>query len=55
MAVTIVYLITDQPSTCPICGARTDIILSFSQAKMNASIQECLDTHCKHVFIEAED
>ncbi|WP_262713509.1 hypothetical protein [Mucilaginibacter ginsenosidivorax] len=23
------YLITDQPTTCPICGTRTDVVADF--------------------------
>nr|WP_184551052.1 hypothetical protein [Mucilaginibacter sp. FT3.2]MBB6235359.1 hypothetical protein [Mucilaginibacter sp. FT3.2] len=49
------YLITDQPSTCPICGTRTDIVADFLHTAQKLSINECLNTQCKHVFFEVED
>jgi hypothetical protein len=48
------YLITDQPTTCPICGARTDVIANFYHTKLQMLINECLNTRCKHVFLEGE-
>jgi hypothetical protein len=44
----------DQPTTCPICGARTDIISDFHHTNLQLLINECLNTHCKHVFLEVE-
>jgi hypothetical protein len=49
------YLTYDQPTTCPICVARTDTISSFLHTLLKLSINECLDTGCKHVFLEVED
>jgi hypothetical protein len=55
MANTFFYLITDQPTTCPICGARTDIISSFFHTLLQLDVNECLDTRCKYVFFEVEE
>jgi len=52
---TIFYLINDQPTTCPICGARADIISSFLHTLLQMNINECLDNGCKHVFCEVEN
>jgi hypothetical protein len=49
------YLITDQPTTCPTCGTRTNVIADFLHTIQQLSIQECLNTQCKHVFFEVED
>jgi hypothetical protein len=49
------YLITDQPTTCRICGTRTDVVADFLHTIQKLSVQECLNTQCKHVFFEVED
>jgi hypothetical protein len=48
------YIVNDQPTTCPICGARTDIISSFFHTLLQLNINECLNSECKHVFFEVE-
>jgi len=48
------YLITDQPTTCPICGARTDIAGNFYHTNLRLFVNECLNINCKHVFLEVE-
>ena len=48
------YLMNDQPTTCPFCGARTDIISDFYHTNLKLFINECLDIKCKHVFLEVE-
>jgi hypothetical protein len=48
------YLMTDQPTTCPICGVRTEIYGSFIHTNLNMQIIECLNYRCKHVFLEVE-
>jgi hypothetical protein len=49
------YLISDQPTTCPTCGTRTDIISDFLHTNLQLSINQCLNTQCKHVFFEVEE
>jgi hypothetical protein len=49
-----IYLMTSQPTTCPKCGARTDVIADFYHTKLYALINECLNIDCKHVFLEVE-
>lgn len=48
------HLITDQPTTCPICGARANILSDFYHTLSLLFICECLDSECKHVFFEIE-
>jgi len=45
----------DQPTTCPICGARADIISGFFHTLLRLGINECLNANCKHVFLEVEN
>ena len=45
---------TDQPTMCPICGARIDIIADFYHTNLLMQINECLDIDCKYVFLEVE-
>jgi len=51
----IFYLISDQPTTCPVCGVRTEIIADFFHTKLQLLVNESLNIDCKHVFLEAED
>ncbi len=51
----IFYIINDQPTTCPICGARTEIISSFYHTLLRLNIDECLNQNCRHIFFEVED
>jgi len=48
------YYMLDQPTTCPICGSRTDIISSFFHTKLKMEVNECLDSRCKHIFCEVD-
>ena|SRR5580658_6486161 len=48
------YVMTDQPSTCPICGSRADILSDFYHTLSLFIICECLDSECQHVFFEVE-
>lgn len=48
------YLMTDQPTTCPICGARSEVISDLHHTNLRLFINECLDIQCKHVFLETE-
>jgi hypothetical protein len=49
------YLFTDQPTTCPICGARADIISDLYHTNLKLQISECLNSRCKHVVLEVEN
>jgi hypothetical protein len=47
-------LMNDQPTTCPICGTRTEIYGDFYHTNLRMQINECLNFQCKHVFLEVE-
>ena len=44
------YILTDQPTSCGICGSRTD----FEEINDMAQIHECLNPECGHKFITEE-
>jgi hypothetical protein len=50
-----VYIFSDQPTTCPKCSARTDILMDFAHTKDQTEIHQCLDQNCKYEFIMQYD
>jgi hypothetical protein len=46
---------TEQPTTCPYCGNRTEIILDLIRTNLKAQIQQCLNGNCRKIFVEEED
>ena len=46
-----VFIYTDQPTTCPKCGSRTDFILDLSHTVEQTQIHQCLDDSCKFEFV----
>lgn len=51
----IVYLLSENPATCPKCGARTDIIFDLSHSTIGTQIHECLAENCKKIFATEVD
>jgi len=49
------YLMTEQPTTCPFCDARTDIIADFYHTNLKLLINECLNKSCGFIFLEVEE
>jgi len=41
------YILSDQPTTCGMCGARTD----FDVESDGTQIHQCLNPGCKYQFI----
>jgi len=41
------YVLSDQPTTCGLCGARTD----FDIEEDDTQIHQCLNRECKYQFI----
>jgi hypothetical protein len=48
------YFLFDQPTTCPICGARSEIVGDFYHTRLLLCVNECLNINCKRVFLEVE-
>jgi hypothetical protein len=51
----LVYLYSDQPTTCPTCGARTEILLDLSHTRVMTQIHGCLEANCKLIFVMQTD
>jgi hypothetical protein len=51
----IVFMMTDQPTTCPYCGRRTEIVSDLLHTKMKAQVHKCPGESCNSVFVEVED
>lgn len=50
-----VYLMGEDIPTCPICGARTEIILDMSHTKNSTQVHKCLMLDCKIEFVLVSD
>ena len=40
----------DQPTTCPLCSARTNVIMDLSHTKEMTQLHKCLDPKCRYTF-----
>lgn len=45
------FLFNDQPTTCPRCGNRTEIISNFYREGVFSEIHICLTEECQFQFI----
>ena len=45
------YILNDQPTTCGICGARTN----FDELNNGLQIHECLNVECGYQFITSDE
>lgn len=50
-----VFLINDQPTTCPECGRRTEILSEGIRAGVHTEIHRCPGEDCKFEFVAVED
>lgn len=50
-----VYLYSDQPTTCPICGTRTDIKLELLNTPELTQYHKCLSSLCNFEFVMQND
>lgn len=50
-----IFLISDQPTTCPKCGVRTEIILSITKSDLIAEVNACLSSRCRFIFLTSEN
>lgn len=50
-----VYLFTDQPATCPKCGARTEIIMEFTKVRAQTQYHKCMHIGCGFEFVMEND
>ncbi len=50
-----VYIYSDQPTTCPKCGARSEIILNFAHTHNKTEVHLCADKSCNYQFVMQYD
>lgn len=50
-----VFLFSDQPTTCPICGTRTDITLDLYKTPEQTQHHKCPLSACGFEFIIQEE
>jgi hypothetical protein len=50
-----VYIRSEQPTTCPKCFYRTEIVLDLSHTKDETQIHRCLNSKCQEEFVEQYD
>jgi len=55
METTTVFTFTDQPTTCPECGNRTEIILDLIYSPLKTQHHQCLSKNCSFRFIVQTD
>jgi hypothetical protein len=46
---------SEQPTTCPKCGARTEILFDLGHSINVTQIHECLNTLCGNIFVAVSD
>ena len=49
------FVMTDQPVTCHVCGARAEIIIEFEMDNLSSQLCKCPNLDCQFIFIEQED
>jgi hypothetical protein len=49
-----VFLMCDQPTTCPLCGARTEVLFETFR-KFAIQLHVCLDDECRFLFVQEEE
>lgn len=50
-----IFLMNDQPFTCPYCGTRCEEIASFYHTTAKSLIQLCMNQDCRFICFEEED
>ena len=48
-----IYIYGDQPTTCPKCGSRTEIIFDLAPSNNQSQVHQCLT--CKTEFVMQSD
>lgn len=50
-----IFIMTDQPITCPICGTRVEVLDEFEMDGLLSQLCKCPNVECRYSFIEQED
>lgn len=46
-----VYIYSDQPTTCPRCGTRSELILNLSHTIDKTEVHMCTKANCGYEFV----
>jgi hypothetical protein len=49
-----IFIMTDQPVTCPLCETRAEIIREFKEDDLSAQLCKWPEKDCQYLFIEQE-
>jgi len=49
------YIMSDQPTTCPKCGNLTGIIFDFYDTPKKTQLHKCLTVNCRFNFLIEEN
>ncbi len=47
-----IFIRTDQPTCCPQCGSRTEIVSDFTHINSQLQIHFCVNPSCLSLFVE---
>ena len=50
-----IFIYSEQPTTCPNCGTRTEITLEFLESPEQTQYHKCLSKDCNFEFIMQND
>lgn len=50
-----IFILNDQPTTCPKCGIRTDIVLDLSHTTNKIQIHKCFNEQCNYQFVVGKE
>jgi len=50
-----IFLMNDQPFTCPHCGARCEEIANFYHTNAKSFVEKCLNDKCGFICFQEED
>ena len=50
-----IFLMNDQPFTCPYCGASCEEIASFYHTNTRSFVEKCLNEKCNFICLQEED
>jgi hypothetical protein len=50
-----IFIMNDQPFTCPHCGARCEMLADLYHTNSKRFVQSCLNDICSFVCYEEED
>lgn len=50
-----IFIYSDQPTTCPYCGWRSEIFLDLSHTKDQTQVHKCGNLKCNEEFVMQYD